>query len=43
VSGGDPIVDSVFGIHGSDENDMSAGFAYVMAESTTVFNLVVED
>lgn len=40
---GDSTVDSVFGIHGDDENDMSAGFAYVLAQSDAVLKLVVED
>jgi len=40
---GGSAVDSVFGIHGDDENDMSAGFAYVLAQSDALLRLVVED
>lgn len=40
---GDTPIDSVFGIHGGDENDMSAGFAYALAQSEALLRLVVED
>ena len=36
-------LESIFGIHGDDENDMSAGFAYLLAKSNTLLAQVIED
>lgn len=36
-------VESVFAIYGDDENNMSAGFAYVLSQSDALLQLVIED
>lgn len=40
---GRTTVESVFGIHGENENDMSAGFAYVMTQSKELLKSLVAD
>lgn len=40
---GESIVDSVFGIHGDGEDDMSAGLAYLLAQSDTLLLELVKD
>lgn len=37
------MVQSVFGIHGDDEKDRSAGFIYLLAMSEALFAHVIED
>jgi hypothetical protein len=36
-------IDSIFGLHGRDENDLSAAFAYALAASSAFLNQVVGD